>query len=1631
MATLSGGSLYYTVNVDRASLQRAIKDVRALGNAVDKQSGQAKEGNSVLRRMAQEAALLANRVTQLKADFDSNKISHDKMMEGLRGVQGAARGLRGELETTGAESIETAGDASYFQSVLTRLASVLKQTSASTAESEGKMDMLGDSFQRLRNDIDRVGIEMRSLRNRFEAGEIGIAEYTREMGQLIEYNKRYKASLSSMTGALNLSNKQMKQQAQAFGQVTRNAKAGQQAITRATGKFQSLAIAQQLSYGATTLLNDKIFQLSPALGILTNQLIFTTQGMRAFLVSALPIVAVAGTIIAVVSTLVMSLKSGAGLEAALADVRKTTNLVEEDLYKLTDAFQELSNEIPMTTRELLDIAVIAGQLGITGVRNIERFSEAVAKLAIATDVVGEEGATSLARFLQATGTAKSELGDIANQVGNILNELENTTAATAAQILKMTSYTQGLSSQANATRPEILGLNAALLSLGVKAEAGGSAVVRTVGKIQKAAVDGGAEFARFADAAGMTVDEFQRVVDASPVQALVALAGGLNETAEQGGNLNQVLSDLGINEVRERRALLALAQGADTLEEAMANANREALEMLSVNAEVAIQADTVESKLKRLGNRFRTIGQDLGTILLPALHVVIDVLIVLTDKIGFFFEKVVSGLDRLDEMRNGLRDIGDEAEEAKRSIDEASSGFESATTVMGKLAEVTGENGLVGAIQDFAASLNEDGRTALADFVASTVKPLLSQGKFQEALVATINYMRDYRVEAARTALASAEAYSEVLFPQVKAARQNLGPAREKLAAMEPLVGLQYEAERRALRRDIAEYELVLAEWESQVRTLSELREQVRRAEGQANEIMQIDSLEELRQWLRDNLGITIPGVTDGGDRDDGDGDLSVAQKLEREIDKLQELVAVGAIDSQGYYEALMSQLERAIRDGIDEGVPQNVLRYWQAWYDSIAQTLAQSVDPLSVDLPVPEPLSSVLGSGAPMDPTPGRANTRSGGFRPSAGSRTLGMSEDGTLEVIGDQAALARELHRLREEEASDVAYWEQRKIEMRENTSAIVRNIVEGDTRATTRAIEAEREALEANDRYWASRAERMRKRNAARIRERDRVLGEEIAAGNRAAEARLAQAEAAGEMTDSERALREQASSTYETYVAMNEILEKYDAEVESIRGQLEAGYITAAQAAEMETASMARRIEELGELVGWTSDRVKALIEELRRLEKAKPIKIPEPDPEVEVLPSTLQVISERLKNIGDTVPGVVGEIASALSSVTEGADTIITGFAMMADGSENSTETIVKGVGTIASGLLALLPVQESVANQMIEGFFGAAGAVAELVTGIPGLGQAISAVGSVFSRILGDMSNGLRQIAEQVDDFVSGSSYLNESLVQAFADMATETVSRGGILGWLGFTKRQLDEELFGLLTSIATGLAGGIAGAINQGIMDGLAGGDWRESLQNNLKKAIVDSVIQAFVETAIMKGVFNDFFLQITEMIAEGEIGKAMSYAERVFPKLLDTAANVVEDFLDVIPPEFREAYEQDGAGSSSGGTKGTRISEITGPTRDLLIDLLRPLAVMPSWTSMIRDIRNDVRKIAQGSSSMGLPPIFGGVQRSEWMYSRAAAGTGITVGTMYVQSSANNTRELVRDISRHTFKERRGGK
>ena len=202
-------------------------------------------------------------------------------------------------------------------------------------------------------------------------------------------------------------------------------------------------------------------------------------------------------------------------ESAITGVYKTVDGTDAQLAEITQGVKDLSLVIPATTTEIAAVAEAAGQLGIV-TPSVLDFTPVMIALGAATNLTSTEGAAMLAKFANIT---KLPTGDY-ERLGSVIVDLGNNYATTEADIVAMALRLAGAGAQAGLTQDQIMGISAALSSVGIEAEMGGSAVSKLMLNLQASVKTGSEELDKYAQVAGMTADEFTRLFGEDAAAAL-------------------------------------------------------------------------------------------------------------------------------------------------------------------------------------------------------------------------------------------------------------------------------------------------------------------------------------------------------------------------------------------------------------------------------------------------------------------------------------------------------------------------------------------------------------------------------------------------------------------------------------------------------------------------------------------------------------------------------------------------------------------------------------------------------------------------------------------------------------------------------------------------------------------------------------------------------------------------------------------------------------------------------------------------------------------------------------------------------------------------------------------------------
>ena len=367
---------------------------------------------------------------------------------------------------------------------------------------------------------------------------------------------------------------------------------------------------------------------------------------------------------------VASAKFAIDFENNFANVKKTVDGTPEQIEKIRQEIIDMTtvginghSAIPETTAELTELAAAGGQLGIK-TENISKFTETMAMLGTATNLYGEEGAATLAKFANVTKMDQENF----DRLGSSIVDLGNNFATTESDIANMSMRLAGAGTQIGLSQADILGIATALSSVGIEAEMGGSAFSKAMIAMQMATTNGytqvndvmnktgmslrdlqllsannskdfksladglgytstelnsmissGVQLENFAKITGKTTEEFKNLFDSSPAEAIDAFIKGLQNADGAGENAISMLQDMGFTEVRLRDSLLRLANSEAGITEAVTRSNTAWNENIALQNEFDAKNETTASQMKIAKQNIIEAARGIGETMLPSI----------------------------------------------------------------------------------------------------------------------------------------------------------------------------------------------------------------------------------------------------------------------------------------------------------------------------------------------------------------------------------------------------------------------------------------------------------------------------------------------------------------------------------------------------------------------------------------------------------------------------------------------------------------------------------------------------------------------------------------------------------------------------------------------------------------------------------------------------------------------------------------------------------------------------------------------------------------------------------------------------------------------------------------------------
>ncbi|HFD6468637.1 TPA: phage tail tape measure protein [Enterococcus faecium] len=448
-------------------------------------------------------------------------------------------------------------------------------------------------------------------------------------------------------------------------------------------------------------------------------------------------------------------------ESAFAGVKKTNDEVVDSngnvVYSYSDlekGLRDLATKLPASHQEIANVAEAAGQLGIK-TENVVSFTKTMVDMGESTNMSAETAATSLARLANITKLPQDKFSNL----GAAIVDLGNNFATTESEITEMALRLAGAGSQIGLSQGDILGLSAALSSVGIEAEMGGSAISKVMVNMQVAAKTGlgqmedltaktgktrrelelmssnsskdfkdlagsigmtasemtgimkaSSNLENFGKIAGMSAQDFKKAFEEDAIGAIGKFIEGLGNAESQGTSAIEMLDEMGISEVRLRDSLLRAGNASDLFKDAVKRSNKAFGDNVALTDEANKRYETTESKLKMLKNEAVDAAIDLGGPFVDALRDGLEASKPLVKHLGNL-AKTFSNLSE-DQQRNIIKWIGLVA-----AIGPVTRAFGPVISIVGKTKTSIGK--LSNSIVDLAAKAAE--KKAIESFSTTVV----------------------------------------------------------------------------------------------------------------------------------------------------------------------------------------------------------------------------------------------------------------------------------------------------------------------------------------------------------------------------------------------------------------------------------------------------------------------------------------------------------------------------------------------------------------------------------------------------------------------------------------------------------------------------------------------------------------------------------------------------------------------------------------------------------------------------------------------------------------------------------------------------------------------------------------------
>lgn len=307
----------------------------------------------------------------------------------------------------------------------------------------------------------------------------------------------------------------------------------------------------------------------------------------------------------VTQTIPELIRRNAELSDSYADIQKTTGLLNDEVKELDKNLSGINTRTGK--KELRELAVEAGRLGIDGVDNITSFVQAADQIGVALgdDLGGDTAATLrvVGKLTEQFGVAEDagvDFGDAMLKTGSAINELSASGSTQADYLINFSRRVSGVANSADVTIDSVLAMGATLDEAGQNVEVSATTINKVLTKMFT-------DTEVYADIAGVKLTDFKNLLNQDAMAALELFLIGLKGNNEGLTELASKLEDAELSGARATAVLAALADNTEKLAEKQEISNKALVEGTSLTDEFNVKNNNLAATVDKIGKKLASL----------------------------------------------------------------------------------------------------------------------------------------------------------------------------------------------------------------------------------------------------------------------------------------------------------------------------------------------------------------------------------------------------------------------------------------------------------------------------------------------------------------------------------------------------------------------------------------------------------------------------------------------------------------------------------------------------------------------------------------------------------------------------------------------------------------------------------------------------------------------------------------------------------------------------------------------------------------------------------------------------------------------------------------------------------------